>query len=203
MTQTQSQEIQFDPSIWVDNHGSYLYSFALSRVRDGSTAEDIVQDTFLAAIQAYDSFEGKANERTWLTGILKHKIVDHFRKTSREVELTDEESDMSSYNYLFREDGVWKGHWTAEVRPIVWQGDPGALLEESEFCGILDHCLDELPNRIAKVFAMREMHGLEADEICEAFKISPNNFWVMMHRARLHLRRCIDFNWFRKREGNC
>ncbi len=107
---------------------------------------------------------------------------------------------MFSYDYLFRDEGVWKGHWTAESRPIIWNKNPEDVFEQSEFRGVLMHCLDELPERIAIVFTMREMDGFAATEICELLMISPSNFWVMMHRARLHLRRCIDFKWFRKEE---
>jgi len=114
----------FDPAIWVDEYGNFLYAYAFSRVRDESVAEDLVQETLLAAMQSQNKFEAKSAEKTWLCGILKHKIVDYFRKSSREVELTDEEADMSSYDYLFREEGVWKDHWTAESRPIVWNENP-------------------------------------------------------------------------------
>lgn len=188
----------FDAAVWVDEYGDYLYAFAFSRVRDEWTAEDLVQETLLAAMQARKGFCEKSSEKTWLCGILKHKIIDHFRKSSRETELTDEEADMSSYDYLFREEGVWKGHWSAEARPFVWQENPEEALEHLEFRGILTHCLGELPERVANCFTLREMEGLDAKEICETLSISSNNFWVMMHRARLHLRRCIDFNWFRK-----
>mgnify|MGYP002079030753 CR=1 FL=1 len=198
MTAKQIQVSKFDPTVWVDAHGDYLFAFALSRVRDKTLSEDLVQETLLAAMQSGDSFELRSSERTWLTGILKHKIIDHFRKASREVELSDEESDMSSYEYLFRSGGVWKGHWSAEARPIVWEETPEKVLEHAEFRGILSHCLGELPERVANCFTLREMDGFDAPEICETLNISPNNFWVMMHRARLHLRRCIDSNWFRK-----
>jgi RNA polymerase sigma-70 factor, ECF subfamily len=193
-----TNETVFDAGQWVDAHGDFLYSFAFSRTRDQWIAEDLVQDTLLAAMQARNSFAEKSSERTWLCGILKHKILDHFRKSSREVELTDEEADLTSYDYLFREEGVWKGHWTAEARPIVWNDNPEQVLEHTEFRGILTHCLGELPGRVANCFTLREMDGFESKEICTILGISPSNFWVMMHRARLHLRRCIDFNWFRK-----
>lgn len=186
---------------WVDAYGDYLYAFAFSRVRDEFLAEDLVQDTLLAAIESKNAFQSKSSEKTWLCGILKHKIVDYYRRSSREVELTDEEADMSSYDYLFREEGTWKGHWTAAARPIVWEENPEKVLEHTEFRGILTHCLGELPERVANCFTLREMDGFDAAEICKILGISPNNFWVMMHRARLHLRRCIDFNWFRKEKN--
>lgn len=199
--QTAENKQVFDATAWVEAHGDYLYAFALSRVRDEFLAEDLVQDTLLAAMQAQKTFREKSSEKTWLCGILKHKIIDHFRKSSRETGLTDEEADMSSYDYLFREEGVWKGHWTEKARPIVWDENPEKCLEHSEFRGILSHCLGELPERVANCFTLREMDGFDAAEICAILGISPNNFWVMMHRARLHLRRCIDFNWFRKGNG--
>jgi RNA polymerase sigma-70 factor (ECF subfamily) len=184
--------------VWVDDHGDFLFGFALSRVRDRSLAEDLVQETLLAAIQSRNSFEARASERTWLCGILKHKIIDYFRKSSREVGLSPEEADMTSYDYLFQSEGPAKGHWTAESKPTVWQTDPEKVLEHSEFRGILSHCLGELPTRIANVFVLREMDGYDATEVCGFLNISPSNLWVMMHRARLHLRRCIDVNWFKK-----
>ena len=193
-----TNETVSDASLWVDAYGDYLYAFALSRVRDRWLAEDMVQETLLAAMQSGKSFQARSSEKTWLCGILKHKIIDHFRKSSREVELSDEEADMSGYDYLFRDEGVWKGHWSAESRPIQWNDNPEKVLELTEFRGILSHCLGELPERVANCFTLREMDGFEAAEICMILGVSPNNFWVMMHRARLHLRRCIDSNWFRK-----
>jgi len=199
--QTAENKKILDATVWVEAHGDFLYSFAFSRVRDQWLAEDLVQDTLLAAMQAKNSFSERSSEKTWLCGILKHKIIDHFRKSSRETELTDEEADMSSYDYLFREEGVWKGHWSAAARPSVWEENPEKVLEHTEFRGILTHCLGELPERVANCFTLREMDGFDAAEICAILEISPNNFWVMMHRARLHLRRCIDFNWFRKEKN--
>ena len=196
--QTAENQTTFDATVWVDAHGDYLFAFALSRVRDEFLAEDLVQDTLLAAMQARNSFAKKSSERTWLCGILKHKIIDHFRKSSREVELTEEEGDMSSYDYLFQTEGAGSGHWTAESKPTIWQENPEQVLEHAEFRGILTHCLSELPGRVANCFTLREMDGYDSNEICDFLHISPNNFWVMMRRARLHLRRCIDNNWFKK-----
>lgn len=192
------QSTEFDPTVWVDAHGDYLFTFAVARVRDAATAEDLVQDTLLAAIQAVGSFDGRSSERTWLCGIMKHKIIDHFRKSSREVELNDEESDLSAYEQMFRQEGAAKGHWTAVARPAKWDDSPERVLEHAEFREALTNCLGRLPERVANVFTLRELDGFESEEICESLNISPGNLWVMMHRARLHLRRCIDLNWFKK-----
>lgn len=196
--QTIENTAVFDAGIWVDRYGDYLYAYAFSRVREESAAEDLVQETLLAALQARQTFNEKSNERTWLTGILKHKIIDHFRRNSRQVDLSDEEKDLSQYDYLFERDDEWNGHWNAKLAPMQWNSSPEAVLERSEFRGILTHCLGELPERVANAFTLREMDGLEAKEICDVLMISINNYWVMVHRARLHLRRCIEFNWFRK-----
>jgi RNA polymerase sigma-70 factor, ECF subfamily len=196
--QTIENRAAFDAAVWVDQYGDYLYAFAFSRVRDESIAEDLVQETLLAALQSHSKYDGNSSEKTWLTGILKHKIIDHFRRSSRQVDLTPDEADMSSYDYLFERDDEWSGHWNPNLEPMQWNATPEAALERSEFRGILTHCLGELPERVANCFTLREMEGFEAKEICEILAVSTNNYWVMMHRARLHLRRCIEFNWFRK-----
>jgi RNA polymerase sigma-70 factor, ECF subfamily len=193
-----SYEKTFDPITWVDDYGDYLYGFAYSRVRNESLAEDLVQETLLSAIQSIKTFRENSSEKTWLCGILKHKIIDFYRKSSREVELTPEEADMSSYDYLFRDEGMWEGHWTVENGPQVWSENPHGILEKSEFRNAFLGCLMELPERVANAFTLKEIDGFAASEICELLMISTSNYWVMMHRARLHLRRCVDINWFRR-----
>lgn len=189
----------FDPTIWVEEYGDYLYAFAFSRVRNEAVAEDLVQETLLCALQNYPSFEGKSSEKTWLTGILKNKVIDHFRRSGKQVNMTDEEADMSSYDYLFERDDEWNGHFNDRLAPINWSSStPEAALERTEFRMILTNCLGELPERVADAFTLHEMDGLNGGEICDILRISSGNYWVMLHRARLHLRRCIEFNWFRK-----
>lgn len=188
-----------NPAVWVDQYGDYLYAFALARVRDKAVAEDLVQETFLAALSAANSYSGKSTEKTWLTGILKHKIYDYYRRQQSAVGLTSEETDLSGYDYLFERDDEWNGHWNARYAPADWYAksdNPARAIEESEFQMVLSSCLMGLPERIANAFVMREMDGLTSEQVCSLLMISPNNFWVMMHRARLHLRRCVEVNWF-------
>lgn len=187
-----------DPTVWVDEHGDCLYRYALLRLRDQTAAEDIVQETFLSAIQSLSSYSGKSTERTWLVGILKHKLVDHFRKTSREVPFDPAETDLSEFDPLFERTDEFKNHWHDTLSPRIWRSSPEKALEQDEFFGVLQNCLAKLPERVANCFAMREMNGLESDEICEILGLTSNNFWVMMHRARMSLRRCIEINWFIK-----
>jgi RNA polymerase sigma-70 factor (ECF subfamily) len=194
-----------DPSLWVDMHGDCLFRYAMLRVRDASVAEDLVQETLLAALQATERFAGRASERSWLVGILKHKIVDHFRRVSRLRPLDPDEGRDVEPTSLFMSSGEWVGHWVAVLEPekaylgpIEWRADPQQLVEEGEFCGVFDGCLAGLPPRLASAFTMREMDGLASDEICEVLGVTTSNLWVMLHRARAHLRRCVEMNWFQR-----
>ena len=187
-----------DPTVWVDLHGDYLFRYAMMRLRDGSLAEDAVQETLLSAIQAMATYGGKASERTWLTSILRHKIIDHFRKSSKTVQFTDEDMDLAGVNKFFERDDAWDGHWQVGLRPVDIGDNPEQLLERDELWQVMQKCMSGLPERVANVFSLREMEGLTSEEICEVFGLSPNNFWVIMHRARMMLRRCIEINWFKK-----
>lgn len=191
-------EWNIDATLWVDEHGDYLFRYAVMRVRDEGTAEDLVQDTLLAAIQSLASYGGKSSERTWLTGILKHKIIDHFRKYSREVPLDPAETDLSEFDPLFEREDMFQNHWHDSLSPRIWNRSPEEALHENEFFGVLQNCISKLPERVAAVFTLREMNGIETNEICEILSLSASNFWVMMHRARMSLRRCIEINWFVK-----
>lgn len=195
--QTAKNLREFDPTVWVDLHGDYLFAFACSRVRDEMTAEDILQKTLLTAIESYNSLAEKSSERVWLCGILKHKIIDHFRQSSKEVDLNFDEADLSSYQYLFA-DETWKDHWTEETMPSEWPNTSEQAFEKGDFCAVLGNCLDELPIRIANVFTLHEMDGFEGAEICEILQVSKDSYRVMLHRARTHLRRCLEYDWFRK-----
>ncbi len=190
--------VEIDPANWVDEHGDCLFRYALVRLRYDTAAEDIVQETLLSAMQSLSSYEGRAAERTWLLGILKHKLIDHFRKRSREVSLDPQETDLSEFDPLFEREDEFKDHWNDYLSPRIWKSSPAEALEQEEFFRVLQRCLSKLPERVAEVFSLREMNELETDEICEVLGLSSNNFWVMMHRARMSLRRCIEINWFVK-----
>lgn len=179
-----------DPATWVSRYGDALYRYALMRLRNPALAEDLVQETFLAALKARKDFAGKSTERTWLTGILKHKIIDHFRKSRREllVENIDEEAD--SQEAWFDE----KGHWNTEIG--VWNR-PGEALEKEAFWEVFTTCISDLPDHLADLYILREVNGLQSEEVCKVLDISTtNNMWVMLSRARMKLRRCLEARWF-------
>jgi RNA polymerase sigma-70 factor (ECF subfamily) len=194
-----------DPARWVDEHGDYLFRYAMLRVRDVALAEDLVQEALLAALQSAASFAGAASERTWLVGILKHKVIDHFRRTAREAPLDPGAEAAAEPDHLFMKTGEWVGHWVAAAEPekahlgpVEWRGDPAELVERAEFWEVFSACLEPLPPRLASAFTLREVDGLTSEEICEVLGVTTNNLWVMLHRARAHLRHCIELNWFKR-----
>ena len=178
-----------DPESWVDHYGDFLYRFALSRVRDPAVAEDLVQETFLAALRAREGFKGRSAGRTWLIAILKHKIVDYIRKKFREPPTDKIETLIDMMDADFNDGGKW------QVRPHKWVINPGKIYEQKEFFDVLYHCLAELPGRLAEAFMLREMDGLSTAEVCKALDITATNSWVMLYRARMSLRRCLENKW--------
>lgn len=187
-------------NLLVDNHGNYLFRYAIVKVRDESLAEDLVQETYLAALKSFGSFQGKSTERTWLTSIMNNKIADHYRKYGKEI--TVEASDIESLDTksFFKPDG-WIVFWTKKFRPARWDMSPENALENKEFYAVLDNCLTELPDKIESVFRFRELDGISSKEVQEAFNLSPSNYWMIMHRARLSLRRCMEVSWFNMENG--
>jgi RNA polymerase sigma-70 factor (ECF subfamily) len=186
-----TENTALNPETWVDRYGDYLYRFAVSRVRDPAVAEDLVQETFLAALGSTKRFESRSSPKTWLTGILKHKIVDYFRRKAKEPSGDDVETAMQALEALFDEKGQWK------IKPAEWTADPEKLYGQKEFMDVLNRCLSELSSRLAHIFILREMDGLKTDEICKVLSITATNCWVMLYRARMYLRRCLEINWFK------
>jgi RNA polymerase sigma-70 factor (ECF subfamily) len=190
-----------NPERWVEEHGDALFGFAALRVRDRAIAQDLVQETFLAALKAKSSFAGRSSERAWLFGILRNKLTDYYRLQGREVSLADLESSLPEETNAFAADGVGKDGWLKAASPKAWETPEEAVVSK-EFQEVLKGCLSRLPNKIAQVFLLREMDGASSDEICKDLGVSPNNVWVMLHRARMAIRRCLEVHWFdSKRKG--
>ena len=186
-----------NPERWVDEYGDYLFKYALLRLRDSARAEDAVQETFLAALKGGKSFAGRSAEKSWLVGILKNKICDHFRKASRETSFTDLDFYRDEESDRFVAEGLGKDGWIHERGPQEWP-DPGQSLDSEIFWKTYRDCAGKLPKAVAAAFNLRELDGLESAEICALLNISENNLWVMLHRARMALRRCLETNWFGK-----
>jgi len=167
-----------------------LLGFARLQLRSAAAAEDAVQDTLLAALEGASGFTGASSFQTWVFSILKNKIVDEIRRSSRTKADVDSESALdAAVSDLFDD----RDHW-AEI-PSAW-GDPHASLEQKRFWEVMDACLTNLPASPARAFMMREFLGLETTEICKELSISTTNCWVLLHRARIGLRECLDLRWF-------
>jgi len=162
------------------------------RLRDRSTAEDLVQETFLAALRNRGTFSGSSSESTWLVGILKHKITDHFRHQARES--PKEEGDLRDLPDSSPFDA--SGHWASG--PADWGGNPADLYREKKFLDQFTKCLSGLSPSHANAFTLREIEGADTGEICKVMNVTETNLWVILHRARMLLRRCLETNWFEK-----
>ena len=182
---------KLDPATWLDRYGDIMFRYALARVRDNATAEDLVQDALLAAIGALDTFKGGSTEQTWLIGILRHKVLDYFRKSAREQPI---ESDRNQSSMERDGDFDEQGSWAVPIAD--WQ-TPEKSVERDEFWQILRGCLDTLPDNLRTVFSLRELDGLETDQLMETLDISTkNNLWVMLSRARKGIQKCLQAKWF-------
>ena len=187
-----------DPEQWVDLHGDHLFRYALVRLRDPARAEDAVQETFLAALKGGKNFAGRSAEKSWLVGILKNKIFDHYRKAARETSFTDLDFYADEESGRFVAAGAGQGGWIHALGPAEWPPDPGSGLDNEIFWKTFHDCAGKLPKNVSAVFCLREMDGMESREICAQLGISESNLWVMLHRARMALRRCLETNWFGK-----
>ena len=184
----------------VEQHRSYLLRYAVLQLRDTALAEDAVQETLLAAIEHRSSFAGQSSLKTWLVSILKHKIIDLIRKRSREpafTELSGSGDEDGKFDELF-DQNIWHSdqrHWHSDYKPSNW-GNPDQSLENKKFMEMFEFCAERMSAPVARVFMLREVMGLSTEEICKDLSISTSNCWVMLHRARMSLRLCLETNWF-------
>lgn len=177
-----------NPAAWVDQHGNQLLQFALTRIDHRETAEDLVQETFLAAFKSRGDFDGRSAFSTWLIAILRRKIIDHYRKTARTPAIAEVELDETPA--LFDSTGHWR------VPPAHWGSPPSQHAENSEFWEIVRQCLDRLPRHLAQAFELREIADATVQEASEIAGVTPRNLSVRLHRSRLLLRGCLEQKWF-------
>lgn len=182
---------ELDPEYWLQEYGDSLYRYALMQLKNQAAAEDVVQDALLSAYRAREQFQGKSSIKTWLTTILRNKIIDHVRKGKRDPisgsDMLEEDKTISS---SFSSTGIWS-KWLNS-----WTSSPEKLVEQQAFITQLTACLTALPSNLRQVFILRIVDNLETEEICEQLNISQNNVWVILYRSRMRLRECLEKNWF-------
>ncbi len=178
-----------EPSAWVDRYSDYLFRYAYSRLRDSNTAEEVVQETFLAGVRYSEQYSGRGTERSWLLGILKRKIIDSIRLRDKHAASTPYEDETDLTSRLFDAAGNWK------PGGLGWASAPGQQIELSELWDVVKGCLKTLPGGQADVFTLSVIEEMESTDICDQLGISSSNYWVRMHRARLGLAACVGEKW--------
>jgi len=171
-----------------------MIKFAILQLRDKDMAEDAVQEALIGALKNVKSFDGRAALKTWVFAILKNKIIDILRQKKRLINVSDllhEDGEDRDILSLFDQKGMWR----LDERPADW-GDPEDALRGKDFWRVFEACLEGLPPKQARVFMMREFIELETDEICATVEITVTNLNVMLHRARLRLRECLENKWY-------
>ncbi len=179
-----------NPNKWIDLYADYLYNYAVTRVDSQDLAKDLVQETFFSGLKGKDNFRGQASERTWLISILKRKIIDHYRKINSV-------KGKKEVRVNFYADGDKKGSWIEECVPQTWGNEAEKNIENEELKKALDFCIQNLPEKYRIVFLLKSVQNYESNEICNELGISSSNLWVIIHRARLQLRKCLEENWFK------
>ena len=179
-----------NPEKWVPLYADYLFNYTISRINNHDQAKDLVQDTFFAALNAKDNFQGKASERTWLISILKRKIIDYYRKINSA-------KGKAEVKMNFYSDGENEGDWIEERVPTDWNAEVEKNIENDELTIALEKCINNLPEKYAMVFRMKTIQQFETEEICKELEITSSNLWVIIHRARTQLRKCMEDNWFK------
>lgn len=186
-----TQKHTLNPDKWIDKYADYLFNYAVSRISNNDLAKDLVQETFFAGLKSAKNFKGEASERTWLISILKRKIIDHYRKINSK-------KGQAEVRVNFYESGDNEGNWLEERVPQSWDNESEKNIESEELGEALENCIENLPEKYSMVFRMKTIQGFETEDICKELEITSSNLWVIIHRARTQLRKCMEDNWFNK-----
>jgi RNA polymerase sigma-70 factor (TIGR02943 family) len=192
------RNVHIDPANWLDIYGDTLFRYSLKYINNQTIAEDLVQDTFLAALKSFNSFEGVSSEQTWLIGILKNKISDYYRNiyTNTSQDKKNISIDPDELDYI--NDGSERGSWKTNRRPAKWSIDSNDPVEKEQFWIYLNKCLDKIDPKLAIIYSLRDIHQVNYKEVCNILTLKPTNLRVMLHRTRKLLRQCLEVNWIEK-----
>ena len=187
MTGSREPHLAHEGLDWLATHGDRLFAYALGRVGDRHLAEELVQETFLAAVESHTRFRGDADVTTWLTGIMRHKILDVYRRRGKKRRL-DREEQVNLDDFFSH-----RGH----IKNVsAWDRKQLDSVDTEEFYAVLDRCLDKLGAAVGQAFVLRIIDQLKTEEVCQVLNISATNLSVRLHRGRLALRACLEQNWF-------
>ncbi len=178
---------------WVNLYSDELYRWAIYKVTDEAVAQDLIQETFLSAFQHADKFQGSSSPKTWLFSILKNKIIDHYRQKVRSFASTNLAHTEPENDPWFDSDHRWKD----ASKPEPWDVGTENLLDNPEFEATLGNCLRKLPVAWSSCIQLKYLNEKDSDEICQELNITTSNLWQILHRAKLHLRNCLELNWFK------
>lgn len=179
---------------WVDLYSDKMYSWAFYKLGNKEEAEDIVQDTFLAALDSMEKFEGRSEPKTWLFSILNNKIAEYFRKVYRSPVANENSINDNCLNTFFDNDGGWINNQI----PAEWNNDKANLLDDTDFTKVLKNCMGNLPLQWNAAIQLKYIEEKKADTICQELQIATTNYWQILHRAKLQLRKCLEIHWFKK-----
>ncbi len=177
------------PNSWVDKYSNYLFNYAITRVNDTEVAKDLISETFLAGLKSKDNFKGDSTERTWLVSILKHKIIDHYRKINSKKGKAEVKINYTSEDQ--------EGDWLEKQVPDLSDKSAEDNIENTELGLAIESCLEQINSKQAQIFRMKTIQNYDTEAICNVFDITPSNLWVMIHRARKSLANCLDESWFK------
>ncbi len=183
-------ENELNPTHWAQEFGDYLFRFALLRIDDQDAAKDLVQETFISALKSKDNFKGNSSVKTWLTAILKHKILDFYRKSQRETPLSQIAGESQSTDEITHQLFEKNGHWSRSISP--WQSSADEILKQKQNAQLIQKCMEGLAEKYRRVFILREIDEIGTDEICNELSITSSNLWVILHRARLQMQKCLS-----------
>lgn len=177
------------PETWIDQYADQMLGYTVVRVANRDIAKDLVQETFFVALRSKDNYRGEISEKNWLYLILRSRILDHYKKKKEVLasQLAGEGSE--SDDHFGVEDGIWR----AEAAPAEWEAD--RMVQSKEFMNVLNQCRSKLSDMQQAVFTMKFIDGESSDDICKELDLTSSNYWVLVHRAKLHLRKCLEMNW--------
>ncbi|HEU5291686.1 MAG TPA: sigma-70 family RNA polymerase sigma factor [Cyclobacteriaceae bacterium] len=186
------------PEKWIARYGDYLFSLAMIKTGNREVAQDLVQETFFSAVKGKDTFNGLSSEKTWLTSILNNKVIDYYRKKDvlKDAGNYLEATDESFHEAFFNPAPDVYGHWRKDTAPQAWADDADSAMKRSEFYKILQLCISRMPPKLIPVFVAKYIDEENSEKICKDFGLSSSNYWIMIHRAKVLMRSCLERNWF-------